>query len=123
MKLTADLTTPWLIHLKGVLFVIIGVASGGILLWESPNLRTAALLGLTIWASCRFYYYLFYVLDRYLGRSRRFASATDGLLFLLKRCGTAKTSRDRMKNRPDFGGHASGQHYRKQKPPIKTGGA
>jgi hypothetical protein len=85
MKLTADLASPVLIHLKGALFVVIGLASGGLLLWESPTLRTAALLGLTVWAFCRFYYYLFYVLDRYLGRERRFAGVTDAVWFLLRR--------------------------------------
>lgn len=85
MKLTADLTSPFLIHLKGVLFAVIGLASGGLLLWESPTLRTAALLGLTVWGFCRFYYYLFYVLDRYLGRERRFASVTDAVRFILRR--------------------------------------
>lgn len=83
MKLTADLTSPALIHLKGALFAVIGLTAGGLLLWETPTLRTAALLGLTVWAFCRFYYYLFYVLDRYLGRTRRFASATDAVGFLL----------------------------------------
>lgn len=83
MKLNADLTTPWLIHAKGVLFVVAGLAAGGLLIAQTPTLRTTALLGVTVWAFCRFYYYLFYVLERYLGREWRFAGVIDALRFVL----------------------------------------
>ncbi|MCX6955640.1 MAG: hypothetical protein NTV51_26145 [Verrucomicrobia bacterium] len=83
MKLTGDLKTPWLIHLKGILFAVAGIAAGGLLIAQSPTLRTAVLLGVTVWACCRFYYYLFYVLERYLGREKRFAGVFDALGFLL----------------------------------------
>ena len=49
----------------------------------SPTLRTATLLVITVWAFCRFYYYLFYVLDRYLGREKRFAGVIDALQYLI----------------------------------------
>jgi len=32
---------------------------------------------------CRFYYYLFYVPERYLGRERRFSGVFDALRYLL----------------------------------------
>jgi hypothetical protein len=85
MKLTADLQRPWLIHAKAVLFVVIGAMSAILLLLQLPTLKTAALLALAIWASCRFYYYLFYVLDRYLGREQKFSGVFDALWFLLRR--------------------------------------
>ena len=83
MNLNRDLTQPWLIHLKGILFVVLGVAAGTLLVLELPSLKTAALLLATVWAFCRFYYYLFYVLDHYLGREKRFAGVFDALRFLL----------------------------------------
>ncbi len=85
MKLMNDLRSPWLIHAKGVLFVLLGVLSAGLLLAQLPTLRTAALLGVTVWAFCRFYYYLFYVLERYLGREQRFAGVFDAVRFLFRR--------------------------------------
>lgn len=85
MKLNRDLTSPTLIHLKGGLFAVLGVASSGLLLAQSPTLQTAALLAATVWAFCRFYYYLFYVLERYLGREQRFAGVMDALRYLLRR--------------------------------------
>jgi hypothetical protein len=83
MKITADLKRPWLIHAKGLFFIIIGVISAGLLFIQVPTLRTAVLLCLTIWAFCRFYYYLFYVLDRYLGREKRFAGVIDAIQYLI----------------------------------------
>jgi hypothetical protein len=84
MKLSRTLTDPRLIHAKGVLFVVLGVLSAGLLIAELPTLKIAALLALTVWAFCRFYYYLFYVLDRYLGREKKFAGVIDALRFLLR---------------------------------------
>lgn len=83
MKLTRDLTSPRAIHAKGLLFVVLGLLSATLLLIQLPTLKTAVLLGLTVWAFCRFYYYLFYVLDRYLGREKKFAGVLDALRFLL----------------------------------------
>ncbi len=71
MKLGGDLKNPWLIHAKGALFIVIGLTAAGLLFLELPSLRTALLLVTTIWGFCRFYYYLFYVLERYLGREER----------------------------------------------------
>lgn len=85
MKLGGDLKSPWLIHAKGILFVVIGLAAAGLLFAELPTLRTALLLATMIWAFCRFYYYLFYVLERYLGREKRFAGAFDAIRHLLGR--------------------------------------
>ena len=85
MKLMSDIKSPWLIHAKGALFVVLGVLSATLLFAQVPTLRTAALLGVTVWAFCRFYYYLFYVLERYLGREKRFAGVVDAMRFLLLR--------------------------------------
>lgn len=85
MKFTADLKSPWLIHAKGALFVVLGLLSAAALLAELPTFRTAALLCVTVWAFCRFYYYLFYVLERYLGREKRFAGVLDAIRFLVSR--------------------------------------
>jgi hypothetical protein len=84
VKLTADLKSPALIHLKGALFVVIGLLSAFLLVLQVPTVRTAALLALCVWAFCRFYYYLFHVLERYLGR-RRFTGVLGALRFLAAR--------------------------------------
>lgn len=83
MNILGDIKNPWLLHAKGTLFIVLGLVSAGLLFWEQPTLKTAVLLGVTIWAFCRFYYYLFYVLERYLGREKRFAGVFDAVVFLL----------------------------------------
>ena len=90
MKITGDIQDPRLIHTKGVLFVCLGVMSAVLLIAELPTLKTVALLTVTIWAFCRFYYYLFYVLEKYLGREKRFAGVFDALRFLLSRSHRSK---------------------------------
>lgn len=85
MRLTDDIRSKPLLHAKGLLFLLAGlVAVGGILI-ESPTLRTAALLLIGIWCFCRFYYYLFYVLEHYAGRGRPYAGVLDALRYVLAR--------------------------------------
>jgi len=68
-----DLTNPAWIKAKGILFLFLGLLSGALLTLERPTLRAAGLLLLTIWAFCRFYYFAFYVLERYVDPSYRFS--------------------------------------------------
>ncbi len=63
----------WII-VKGMAFLGIAIVASALILFESPSLRTAALLALTVWAACRFYYFLFYVLEHYVDPSLRYAS-------------------------------------------------
>ena len=85
MPLSRDIQSKPLLHAKGLLFLLTGlIALGGVLL-ESPRLRTAALLAIGVWAFCRFYYYLFYVLENYAGRGRRYAGLLDALRYVLTR--------------------------------------
>lgn len=85
MKLTADLKSPRLIHAKGFLFLLLGLLAAAGILLESPTLRTTLLLAIAIWAFCRFYYYLFYVLERYLGKTTPHAGILDSLRFIFKK--------------------------------------
>ena len=68
-----DLRSKRLIVLKGVLFAGIVVASAAAILLAQPTWRVAALLVLLAWASARFYYFLFYVLEKYVDPGLRYA--------------------------------------------------
>lgn len=83
MPLSRDIQSKPLLHAKGLLFLFAGLVAVTGLLLESPHLRTAALLAIAVWAFCRFYYYLFYVLENYAGRERRYAGLLDALRYLL----------------------------------------
>jgi hypothetical protein len=68
-----DLTSKTAICVKGALFLLLGSLAAALLLWESPSWRTAALLALTVWAFCRLYYFLFYVLEKHVDPSLKYA--------------------------------------------------
>ena len=70
----SDLKSKRWIIVKGIAFLGIAVVASALILFESPSLRTAALLALAVWAACRFYYFLFYVLEHYVDPSLRYAS-------------------------------------------------
>ncbi len=73
MKLTGDLKSARLMYLKAALFLVIGLLSVTALLLDSPTLRTAFLLLLTIWSFCRLYYFFLYVIEKYVDPTYKFA--------------------------------------------------
>lgn len=84
-----DLSSKGLLVAKGIMFLTLAGAAAALLLLEAPSLRVAALLAILVWASCRFYYFLFYVLHRYVDPGLRYA----GLLALLRQVGRARRAR------------------------------
>lgn len=80
-----DLTDPRWIKLKGILFLIIGLTSATLLILEAPTLKVAMLLAITIWCFCRFYYFAFYVIERYVDAGFRFSGLWSFACYLLKR--------------------------------------
>ena len=85
MKMLGDIRNPKLMYVKGGLFVVAGLLSGLLLLLESPSLRTAVLLVLTVWCFCRAYYFAFYVVGKYIDPKFRFAGLGDFVRYLLRR--------------------------------------
>lgn len=80
-----DLKDPRLIYLKGALFLVAGcLATAGILL-EHASIRTALLLGIAIWSFCRLYYFMFYVIEKYVDPGYRFAGIGPFLVYLWRR--------------------------------------
>ncbi len=68
-----DLKSPSALWLKAILFLVIAAATAGMLWTEAPTLRNALLLGLLMWASCRAYYFAFYVIHHYADPSFRYS--------------------------------------------------
>jgi len=77
-----DLKDARLIYRKGFLFLVIGVLGAGCLLLENFSVRNALLLAITIWAFCRFYYFLFYVIEKYVDGEFKFAGFSSFLIYL-----------------------------------------
>lgn len=80
-----DLVSSFWIKFKGILFLLLGLYAGGLILVELPSLKIATLLALCIWCFCRFYYFAFYVIEKYVDSQFRFSGLWDFFLYLIKR--------------------------------------
>jgi hypothetical protein len=80
-----DLTDARWIKLKGILFLIIGLLSAVLLVLEQPTFRVGILLAITIWCFCRFYYFAFYVIEKYVDSKYKFSGLWSFACYLLKR--------------------------------------
>lgn len=83
--LGGDLQDPRWIYLKGILFLFTGCLAGAVLLLENPSWRVAALLCMTVWCCCRFYYFAFYVIEHYVDSEFKFAGLWSFVRYLLRR--------------------------------------
>jgi len=79
-----DLKSKRIIVVKGILFLGIVVGTTALILLEAPSIRLAALLAILVWSSCRLYYFLFYVLEKYVNPNLRYAGLW-GLLTAIRR--------------------------------------
>ena len=80
-----DLTNPIWIKLKGLLFLVIGIVAAALVFLDSPKWQTAILLALTIWSFCRFYYFAFYVIGKYVDPSHKFSGLISFVRYWFQR--------------------------------------
>ena len=80
-----DLTSPTWIKAKGLLFLLIGIIAAGLLFLDNPTWQTALLLALAIWSFCRFYYFAFYVIEKYVDPGYKFSGLFSFARYLLQR--------------------------------------
>lgn len=80
-----DLRDHRLMYLKAALFLCSGtLAAAGIIL-DHPTLQTAFLLAIAIWSFARLYYFMFYVIEKYIDGNFRFAGIGSFLVYLMAR--------------------------------------
>jgi hypothetical protein len=80
-----DLTNPLWIKVKGLLFLFIGIAATLLLFLDNPSWKTAVLLALAIWSFCRFYYFAFYVIEKYVDPTYKFSGLISFAKYLFRR--------------------------------------
>jgi hypothetical protein len=68
-----DLTSATWIKVKGILFLLLGIAAALLLILENPSWKVAGLLALAVWCFCRFYYFAFYVIEKYVDEQYKFS--------------------------------------------------
>ena len=83
-RIFRDLADPFWMRVKGVLFVILGFGAAGLVLYESPSWRVAALMSIAVWAFCRAYYFAFYVIEKYIDPTFRFSGLGAAAVYLLR---------------------------------------
>lgn len=84
MRLFDNLKSSKMIYAKGFLFVALAAIAGGMLIAQTPQLRTAVLLAICVWASCRAYYFAFYVIQHYVDPQYRFSGLADFCRYLIQ---------------------------------------
>ena len=85
MSVKLDLVNPRWMYVKAALLLVILLSCCALLLLEVPSWRAALLLALVVWASARLYYFMFYVIERYIDRSYRFSGIGSALRYVLGR--------------------------------------
>mgnify|MGYP006971869759 CR=1 FL=1 len=81
----ADLTNPKWIYLKGCLFLLILITSVTLILVEGFSWRRALLIGLVAWSAARLYYFMFYVIEKYVDPDFKFAGIGAFVVYLIRR--------------------------------------
>ena len=92
-----DLENPFWIKLKGFLFLLIGVVSAVLVFLDDPKWQTGVLLALAIWSFCRFYYFAFYVIEKYVDSGHKFS----GLFSFAKYFFQSRKGLNKESNKPE----------------------
>jgi hypothetical protein len=79
-----DLTSATWIKVKGLLFLLLGIVAAALLILENPSWKVAGLLALVIWCFCRFYYFAFYVIEKYVDSSYKFSGLWSFACYLMR---------------------------------------
>ena len=80
-----DLTSPFWIKLKGILFLVVGLLASALLILEKPDLKVGVLLAIAVWCFCRFYYFAFYVIEHYVDPGYRFSGLWSFAVYLIQK--------------------------------------
>ncbi len=78
-----DIKNLKLIYLKGILFLLILVTSVSLILVKTKSWVIGFLLLLVIWSSARFYYFMFYVIEKYVNSNYKFGGILHFLKYLI----------------------------------------
>lgn len=80
-----ELVNSLWIKTKGILFLILGTLSSTLLIIKVRDKTVIILLVLSIWSFCRFYYFAFYVIERYVDSSYRYSGLLSLANYLIRR--------------------------------------
>ena len=90
-----DLQSTKAMWLKAWLFLLIGLLSAALLLIENWSWRQALLLMVCVWGFCRFYFFAFYVIQRWVDDRYRFSGLFDFFRYVISRKPRGQSGDDR----------------------------
>lgn len=80
-----DLKDPVWIKLKGILFLLIGIIAVILVFLDNPRWQTAGLIAVAVWSFCRFYYFSFYVIEKYVDPNYKFSGLLSFVRYLFQK--------------------------------------
>ena len=80
----SDLKSKKAIYLKAILFLLMIVLCSIMLLVEAEVWKRAVCIAVLIWSSARLYYFMFYVIEKYVDSEYRFSGIYSFIQYLLK---------------------------------------
>ncbi len=86
-----DLKSKASIYLKAILFLVTLLSCSALIILESHSWKIVLLLMLVIWSSARLYYFMFYVIEKYVDSEYKFSGICSFLKYLLSQSQNRKT--------------------------------
>jgi hypothetical protein len=83
--MSGDIKSARLIILKGMLFLLTGLIAFGLICLSAKDWGVVFCLVICIWAFCRFYYFAFYVIEKYVDPEFKFSGLYAFGKYLLSR--------------------------------------
>jgi hypothetical protein len=80
-----DITSAMWIKVKGILFLLVGIIAAVMVVMENPSWKIALLLALAIWCFCRFYYFAFYVIEKYVDPGYKFSGLWSFVCYCVRK--------------------------------------
>lgn len=80
-----DITNPSWIKAKGIMFLLVGILAATLLVLENPTWKAALLLAFAVWCFCRFYYFAFYVIEKYVDPTYKFSGLWSVARYLIRK--------------------------------------
>ena len=71
-------------YLKGVLFLATLIISITLILLETFSYKLVLLLALVVWSAARLYYFMFYVIEKYIDPTFKFSGIFSFIKYLMK---------------------------------------
>ncbi|MEM9410203.1 MAG: hypothetical protein AAGA30_03765 [Planctomycetota bacterium] len=81
----ADLKSPFWIWFKGIIFLATGILALALIVVHTASFYVTTLTLIAIWSFCRFYYFAFYVIEKYVDPEFKFSGLLDFARYSLRR--------------------------------------